>query len=467
MRVAVLGAGGRVGSEVCRAVDEADDLDLVARIGSEDPIDRLVDTGAEAVVDFTRPDVVMDNLAYCIGRGIHAVVGTTGFDEARLAQVRSWLERSPETGVLVAPNFAIGAVLMMRFAVQAARFYESVEIVEMHHPDKADAPSGTARHTAELVSEARRRAGSGPMPDATSTALEGARGADVAGVRVHGLRIRGMVAHQEVLLGGPGETLTIRHDSLDRVLVHARRAARAAPDRGDAGSDRRPRRADGPGLMRAKLTVTVLVVVLAFYAAMIGWKGVELFGSGTVVGVLLGVALVILPLVGLYLVWREIDFGRRSARLAAVLEQEGGLPVDDLPRRPSGRVDRTAAQRLFEQMRVEAGADPDNWRVWYRLGLAYDAAGDRARARAAVRHAVTLFYGSVPAVPGPHPDRGPRVGASEVVHEQQGEEGAERRTDPGAAAGEHRARQLGGDPGTDSHTGDERTGDDNDPVDRG
>jgi len=217
MKVAVLGAGGRMGSEVCRAVEAAGDLELVARIGSEDPISRLADTGAEAVVDFTRPDVVMDNLAFCVGHGIHAVVGTTGFDETRLGQVRLWLDRAPGTGVLIAPNFAIGAVLMMRFAARAARFYESVEIVEMHHPDKADAPSGTARRTAELVAEARARVGAGPMPDATTTALEGARGANVAGVRVHGLRVRGMVAHQEVVLGGPGETLTIRHDSLDRV----------------------------------------------------------------------------------------------------------------------------------------------------------------------------------------------------------------------------------------------------------
>ncbi|HET8560055.1 MAG TPA: tetratricopeptide repeat protein [Marmoricola sp.] len=143
--------------------------------------------------------------------------------------------------------------------------------------------------------------------------------------------------------------------------------------------------------MRTKATIAVLVVVLAFYAVMIGWKGVELFGSGSAVGVLLGVALVILPVVAAYLVWREIDFGRRSARLAAVLDDEGGLPVDDLPRRPSGRVDRAAAEGLFEKMRVEAEADPDNWRVWYRLALAYDAAGDRTRARAAVRHALTLF----------------------------------------------------------------------------
>ena len=158
----------------------------------------------------------MDNLEFCIDQGIHAVVGTTGFDEARLSRLRQRLGAAPGTGVLIAPNFSIGAVLMMRFATEAAPFFESVEVVELHHPDKADAPSGTARRTAELIAAARREAGTGPMPDATSTALDGARGADVDGVRVHGLRIRGMVAHQEVVLGGLGETLTIRHDSFDR-----------------------------------------------------------------------------------------------------------------------------------------------------------------------------------------------------------------------------------------------------------
>src|SRR3954453_19443491 len=217
MKVGVLGALGKVGSEVCKAVEEADGFELVARVDAEDSLDSLVDAGAEAVVDFTHPDVVMDNLRFCIERGIHAVVGTTGFDEERLDRVRGWLATAPGTGVLVAPNFSIGAVLMMRFAAEAAPFYESVEIVEMHHPDKADAPSGTARRTASLVAEARRQAGSGPVPDATSTSLEGARGAEVDGVRVHGLRIRGLVAHQEVILGGLGETLTVRHDSLDRV----------------------------------------------------------------------------------------------------------------------------------------------------------------------------------------------------------------------------------------------------------
>lgn len=230
-KVGVLGARGKVGSEVCKAVDAAEDTELVARIDADDPIERLVESGAEAVVDFTHPDVVMGNLEFCVRHGIHAVVGTTGFDDARLETLRGWLADAPGVGVLIAPNFSIGAILMMRFAALAAPFYESVEVVEYHHPTKADAPSGTAQRTARLIAEARRAAGSPPIPDATSTALEGARGADVDGIRVHGLRIRGMVAHQEVVLGGPGETLTIRHDSMDRasftpgVLTGLRRIA--------------------------------------------------------------------------------------------------------------------------------------------------------------------------------------------------------------------------------------------------
>ena len=214
VRVGVLGAKGRVGSEVCRAVEEATDTTVVARVDVGDSLDAL--TAAEVVVDFTHPDVVMDNLRWCIAHGLHCVVGTTGFDEPRLDALRAALADAPGVGVLVAPNFSIGAVLMMRFAAAAAPFYESVEIIELHHPDKADAPSGTSRRTAELVAAARREAGLGPVPDATSTGLEGARGADVDGIHVHAVRARGLVAHQEVLLGGPGETLTIRHDSMDR-----------------------------------------------------------------------------------------------------------------------------------------------------------------------------------------------------------------------------------------------------------
>ena len=213
----VLGARGKVGTEVVRGVEAADDLELVAALDVDDPLEALREAGAEAVVDFTHPDAVMTNLEFCIGAGIHAVVGTTGFDAERLATVEGWLADAPAVGVLIAPNFSIGAVLMMRFATEAAPFFESVEVVELHHPDKVDAPSGTARRTAELIAAARRDAGLSAVPDATSTGLEGARGATVDGIHVHGLRVRGLVAHQEVLLGGAGETLTIRHDSLDRV----------------------------------------------------------------------------------------------------------------------------------------------------------------------------------------------------------------------------------------------------------
>jgi 4-hydroxy-tetrahydrodipicolinate reductase len=214
--VGVLGALGKVGREVCAAVEAADDLELVARIDADDALDALVDAGADAIVDFTHPDVVMANLEFCLTRGIHAVVGTTGFDDARLEQLRGFLADQPETGCLIAPNFSLGAIFMMRFAAAAAPYFDSVEIIELHHPDKADAPSGTAQRTARLVAEARREAGSPPMPDATSSALEGARGSDVDGVRVHAVRARGLVAHQEVLPGGLGETLTLRHASLDR-----------------------------------------------------------------------------------------------------------------------------------------------------------------------------------------------------------------------------------------------------------
>lgn len=215
-RVGVLGARGRMGSEVCRAVDGAEDLELVAALDAGE--DREPLRAAEVVVDFTTPDAVLDNVRWCIEAGLHVVVGTTGFDDERLGTVRGWLAERPGVGVLVAPNFGIGAVLLMKFAAEAARWFESVEIVELHHPRKADAPSGTARRTAEMVAAARRDAGLDPSgPDATTSALDGARGASVEGVPVHAVRLAGLVAHQEVLLGGTGETLTLRHDSLDRV----------------------------------------------------------------------------------------------------------------------------------------------------------------------------------------------------------------------------------------------------------
>ena len=210
IKVAVLGAKGRMGSEVVRAVAAAGDLELA---GAFDVGDALDLAGVDVAVDFTHPDAVMANLRACAAAGVHAVVGTTGFDEGRLAELRELLAGG-STGILVAPNFGIAAVLMMQFAAQAARFFDSVEIVELHHAGKADAPSGTARRTAELVAAARE--GMPAMPDATTQALAGARGADVSGVRVHAVRLAGLVAHQEVLFGGSGESLTIRHDSYDR-----------------------------------------------------------------------------------------------------------------------------------------------------------------------------------------------------------------------------------------------------------
>ena len=214
MRVGVLGAKGKVGTTMCAAVRAADDLTLSAEVDAGDDLTLLTDSGTEVVIDFTHPDVVMDNLKFVIDNGIHAVVGTTGFTDDRLDQVRSWLSAKPDVAVLIAPNFAIGAVLSMYFAQKAAPYFESVEVIELHHPQKADAPSGTATRTAKLIAQARKDLP--PSPDATSTGLEGARGADVDGIRVHSVRLTGLVAHQEVLFGTLGETLTIRHDSFDR-----------------------------------------------------------------------------------------------------------------------------------------------------------------------------------------------------------------------------------------------------------
>jgi 4-hydroxy-tetrahydrodipicolinate reductase len=227
--VAVIGARGRMGRTVCATVEATEDLDLVAEIDLGDDVDAVA--RADVAVVFSVPAVALDHVLVCIRRGVHAVVGTTGWTPERLDAVRDALKGAPGVGVLVAPNFALGAVLLMRFAAMAAPHYESVEVIELHHPDKVDAPSGTAQHTARLIAQARREAGAGPVPDATTTGLEGARGADVDGVKVHAVRLRGLVAHEEVLLGGPGEQLTLRHDSFDRasfmpgVLLGIRRIA--------------------------------------------------------------------------------------------------------------------------------------------------------------------------------------------------------------------------------------------------
>jgi len=216
VRVGVLGARGRMGTEVCRTVDDAPDLELVAMIDQGDWLPNIADAAADVVVDFTTPDTVMDHVHWCIEQGINVVVGTSGFTESRYDRVRQWLSHRPDLGVIVVPNFALGAVLMMEFAERAARYFPSVEIVEMHHPHKMDAPSGTAQRTAELVAKARAEAGLGPVPDATKENPLGTRGGEVEGVRIHSMRVAGLVAHQEILFGAPGETLTIRHDSYDR-----------------------------------------------------------------------------------------------------------------------------------------------------------------------------------------------------------------------------------------------------------
>lgn len=215
LTVAVIGARGRMGRQVCQAIEAAPDLMLGPQIDVGDDLAAVA--GADVAVVFSVPDVVVEHVVACVRHGVHTVVGTTGWDDERLATVRAAVEGEPGVGVLVAPNFALGAVLLMRFAQLAAPHFESVEVVELHHPDKVDAPSGTARATAQRIAAARAEAGLPPVPDATTTALDGARGADVSGVRVHAVRLRGLVAHQEVLFGGPGEQLTLRHDSFDRV----------------------------------------------------------------------------------------------------------------------------------------------------------------------------------------------------------------------------------------------------------
>ncbi|MDP5045579.1 MAG: 4-hydroxy-tetrahydrodipicolinate reductase [Candidatus Nanopelagicaceae bacterium] len=216
IKVAVLGAKGRMGSESVKAISAADDLELVASLDLGDSLDLLTSSGAEVVLEFTHPDSVMKNLEFAISNGIHVVVGTTGIDSQRMDVIKSLLAKNPKVGAIIAPNFGLGAVLMMQFAAKAATYFESVEIIELHHPDKADAPSGTATRTAELISEARARAKKSAIADKTSSGLAGARGAKVGDVAIHSIRLRGLVAHQEVLLGDQGETLSIRHDSIGR-----------------------------------------------------------------------------------------------------------------------------------------------------------------------------------------------------------------------------------------------------------
>ncbi|KQR80647.1 4-hydroxy-tetrahydrodipicolinate reductase [Arthrobacter sp. Leaf337] len=216
LAVAVLGANGRMGAEAVKAVEAAPDMKLVAALGRGDSLEQLVNAGARIVVDLTVPESTEANVRFAVEHGMHAVVGTTGWDAGRLGELEELLGRNAGVGVLIAPNFALGSVLASAFAAKAAKYFESVEVIELHHPDKVDAPSGTAVRTAQLIAAERAAAGIGASPDATTTELAGARGCEVDGIRVHSVRLRGLVAHQEVLLGGPGEQLTLRHDSFDR-----------------------------------------------------------------------------------------------------------------------------------------------------------------------------------------------------------------------------------------------------------
>ena len=216
MKVAVLGAKGRMGTEAVAAISDAKDLQLVAQLDLGDSLDQLVTNGAQVVVDFTHPDAVMKNLEFAITNGISVVVGTTGFDDAKLAKLKTLLAANPKVGALIAPNFALGAVLMMQFSEVAAKYFESVEIIELHHANKVDAPSGTAVRTAQMITDARKKNNKAKMPDATKDAIAGARGATVGDVPIHSVRSHGYVAHQEVIFGDPGETLSIRHDSINR-----------------------------------------------------------------------------------------------------------------------------------------------------------------------------------------------------------------------------------------------------------
>ena len=389
MRVGVLGAKGKVGATMVSAVQAADDLTLSAEVDAGDELTQLTAGDTEVVIDFTHPDVVMDNLKFLIDNGIHAVVGTTGFTEERLDQVQAWLAEKPGVAVLIAPNFAIGAVLSMHFARQAAPYFESVEIIELHHPQKADAPSGTAARTAKLIAEARKDLP--PNPDATSTGLDGARGADVDGVRVHSVRLTGLVAHQEVLFGTQGETLTIRHDSLDRtsfvpgVLLAVRKVRRASrPDgrvssrcsicmkfnRNEDGSHPAPDRVPVCGHDR-----------LLRPAGADRLRADRRRPTGRRSG--MGIALLLLPVHRT--VGDDRDASRRIRPSAACAA--GRRPGHGTRRQRPARGARPAASNATPPTRCSTPSAPNSTTTrttgvrWYRVARAYDYAGDRSRAR--------------------------------------------------------------------------------------
>ena len=232
MKVAVLGAKGRMGTETVAAIESSGDLTLSSALDLGDSLEQLVKTGTEVIVDFTHPESVMKNLEFAISNGIHVVVGTTGFDDKKLSVLKELLAKNPKVGALIAPNFGLGAVLMMQFSQTAAKYFESVEIIELHHANKVDAPSGTAIRTAEIITDARKQSKKSAMPDASKTIIPGARGAKVGDVPIHSVRSHGYVAHQEVIFGDAGETLSIRHDSINRagfmpgVLIGIRNVAK-------------------------------------------------------------------------------------------------------------------------------------------------------------------------------------------------------------------------------------------------
>lgn len=394
LRVAVLGARGRIGSEAVRAVEAADDLELVAALGRGDKPQTLLDTGAQVVVELTTPASVMENLDFCIRHGIHAVVGTTGWTDERLAQLNTWLSGSPETGVLIAPNFSIGAVLTMKFAQQAARYFESVEVIELHHPNKADA----LRHRGPHRPAHRRGAPRGGQRtparrhhDGTGRGARGGRrrnpgplGPAPRSARPPGgaARERGRDPHHQARLAAPQQ-------------LHAGHPARCTPRADRAGPHVRPGKLPRPQLteptaMRAKITYTVTAAVLVFYFLLAGSRGVLLIRHGTLLTVTFGVAVLILPLIGIWFLWKNTQFVRRANALAAELDAEGGLPVDDLARTPSGRIDRDSADAAFVRRQAETEDTPDDWRCWFRLAVAYQDARDTPRARKAMQRAIAL-----------------------------------------------------------------------------
>ena len=359
-----------------------------------DPLTAFTDSGTEVVIDFTHPDVVMNNLKYLVDNGIHAVVGTTGFTEERLDHVRSWLSGTP-TGVLIAPNFAIGAVLSMYFAQKAAPYFESVEVIELHHPQKADAPSGTATRTAQLIAAARK--GMPPNPDATSTGLAGARGADVDGVPVHSVRLTGLVAHQEVLFGTHGGDADHPPRQPRPDLVRARRAARGPADRRAAGADHRSRAAARPVILRIQLLIGFLCLALLVYFVTLTRTAVALLRTGTPAAMALGVGVLLLPIVGAWAIVATLRAGLAHQRLARLAAEDGmdldvsGLPTDPVgpdPARGGRRAVRHRARRSRSRPRRLAALVPAGPGLRLRR-RPHPGAGDDAQSRCAAGRAGT------------------------------------------------------------------------------